>query len=224
MNECWRAGVDCDANNVDDRIVDQTSVAATSASPQNRNGDIANNNINLRATLLQDANFGGTCTGTGSNGTPLCAHWCRDASATALSSNICGNALIIEGILNTYDELHLRQFGTIQEIWVQLMYAYGTYTTVNSNAGGFESPFPNLFFNAPEVHSITASCSDNYGKEQFANWKPILLTSKINFIFLHFYVEWGPFMHLIFCKGPYFCTVFAPPKKKKRDTHGLQKK
>jgi len=164
MNECWRAGVDCDANNVDDRIVDQSSVAATSASPQNRNGDIANNNINLRATLLQDTNFGGTCTGTGSNGTPLCAHWCRDASATALSSNICGNALLIEGILNTYDELHLRQFGTIQEIWVQLMYAYGTYTTVNSNAGGFESPFPNLFFNAPEVHSITASCSDNYGK------------------------------------------------------------
>merc|ERR1712003_323306 len=78
--------------------------------------------------------------------------------------HLCGNKLSISGIINTYDELHLRQFGTIQEIWVQLMYAYGTYTTVNSVSGGFESPFPNLFFNAPEVHSITAQCSDGYGK------------------------------------------------------------
>lgn len=166
MNECWRQGVDCDVNNVDDSIVDQTSVEDISASPQNRNGDIADNNVNLRADLTKkEGENRGTCDGsnTGSNGTPLCAHWCR--KSTANTHSLCGNTLTINGILNTYDELHLRQFGTIQEIWVQLMYAYATYTTVNSVSGGFESPFPNLFFNAPEVHSITASCpSDDYGK------------------------------------------------------------
>merc|ERR1712062_628643 len=37
---------------------------------------------------------------------------------------ICGRVLPIDGLLQTYDELHNRQYGTIQEIWVQLQYAY----------------------------------------------------------------------------------------------------
>merc|ERR1719420_2660363 len=37
---------------------------------------------------------------------------------------ICGRVLRIDGLLQTYDELHNRQYGTIQEIWVQLQYAY----------------------------------------------------------------------------------------------------
>merc|ERR1712123_337584 len=46
-----------------------------------------------------------------------CASWCK-GNATG----VCGRVLTITGLLQTYDELHLRQYGTIQEVWVQLMY------------------------------------------------------------------------------------------------------
>jgi len=84
-------------------------------------------------------------------------------------------------MLQTYDELHLRQYGTIQEIWVQLMYAYshptvfvdetvtveGEDVVMKKVTQGFESPFPNVFFSAPQVMSVTGSCTsgtDYYGK------------------------------------------------------------
>merc|ERR1719220_3362564 len=77
---------------------------------------------------------------------------------------ICGRVLRIDGLLQTYDELHNRQYGTIQEIWVQLQYAYQesiddsdrktTQTTVNR----VQSPFPNVFFSAPEVVDVRGFC------------------------------------------------------------------
>jgi hypothetical protein len=172
MNECWREGVACTSHNVFDHIVDQTSVQSTSASPQNSNGDIASGNINLSATLSSDSdgagtNNRGTCYdsngnyGTPSITNPHCATWCSK------QAGLCGNDLQILNMINTYDELHLRQFGTIQEIWVQLMYAYNHYTKIdgsNAPTDGFESPFPNVFFSAPQVHSVSGACSDAYGK------------------------------------------------------------
>lgn len=86
-----------------------------------------------------------------------CASWCK-GNATG----VCGRVLTITGLLQTYDELHLRQYGTIQEVWVQLMYAYqegfdeGVVTDTSSK--GAESPFPNIFFSAPEVTGILAYC------------------------------------------------------------------
>jgi hypothetical protein len=91
---------------------------------------------------------------------------------------ICGRVLRIDGLLQTYDELHNRQYGTIQEIWVQLQYAYQesldnanrtTATTVcNKFTSGdttcrdgvrkVQSPFPNVFFSAPEVVDIRGFC------------------------------------------------------------------
>merc|ERR1719420_2701599 len=98
---------------------------------------------------------------------------------------ICGRVLRIDGLLQTYDELHNRQYGTIQEIWVQLQYAYQesldnsyrttTNATCNKTAAGsdntceetdagatgvrkVQSPFPNVFFSAPEVVDIRGFC------------------------------------------------------------------
>jgi len=80
-------------------------------------------------------------------------------------TRVCGRVLKIEGLLQTYDELHLRQYGTIQEVWVQLMYAYQEgfdegKITGNSSKGA-ESPFPNIFFSAPEVVTIKATCPNS---------------------------------------------------------------
>ena len=77
-----------------------------------------------------------------------CASFCANAAIT------CGKKLTISNVMKTYDEFHLRQYGTIQEIWAQLQYAY-THTVDRSNDSnaatkptGFESPFPNVFFSA----------------------------------------------------------------------------
>jgi len=86
-----------------------------------------------------------------------CASWCK-GNATG----VCGRVLTITGLLQTYDELHLRQYGTIQEVWVQLMYAYqegfDEGIVAQSSSKGAESPFPNIFFSAPEVTGILAYC------------------------------------------------------------------
>jgi hypothetical protein len=91
---------------------------------------------------------------------------------------ICGRILRIDGLLQTYDELHNRQYGTIQEIWIQLQYAYqesldnanrtNTMTTCNKYEASntscdqgirkVQSPFPNVFFSAPEVVDIRGFC------------------------------------------------------------------
>ena len=91
---------------------------------------------------------------------------------------ICGRILRIDGLLQTYDELHNRQYGTIQEIWVQLQYAYQesldnhnrttSEATCNRDDANdadcdakvrkVQSPFPNVFFSAPEVVDIRGFC------------------------------------------------------------------
>jgi len=77
---------------------------------------------------------------------------------------ICGRVLRIDGLLQTYDELHNRQYGTIQEIWVQLQYAYqetlddSDRKTTESSVNRVQSPFPNVFFSAPEVVDIRGFC------------------------------------------------------------------
>jgi len=103
-----------------------------------------------------------------SSGQPMkpCATWCH------LTGGLCGRVLTITGLLQTYDELHLRQYGSIQEIWVQLMYAYQesfdanfdeTVFTSTAGIAGVESPFPNVFFSAPEVVEVQGYCDvDNY--------------------------------------------------------------
>ena len=103
--------------------------------------------------------------GATENGKPFkpCASWCRPASYTG--PQICGRVLTITGLTETYDELHLRQFGTIQEVWVQLMYAYAESFNEgrligNAPTTGVESPFPNVFFSAPEVLGIEATCGN----------------------------------------------------------------
>jgi len=94
-----------------------------------------------------------------------CASWCHHGVSGV--PQVCGRVLTIDGLLQTYDELHLRQYGTIQEVWVQLMYAYqegfdqGKVTGNNGSTTGAESPFPNIFFSAPEVVSIKATCPDS---------------------------------------------------------------
>merc|ERR1719515_5717 len=91
---------------------------------------------------------------------------------------ICGRVLRIDGLLQTYDELHNRQYGTLQEIWVQLQYAYqesldnanrttstavcnkfdASDTTCTNGVRKVQSPFPNVFFSAPEVVDIRGFC------------------------------------------------------------------
>ena len=59
-----------------------------------------------------------------------------------------------------------RQYGTIQEIWVQLQYAYqetmdNSERILTSNIAKdryVQSPFPNVFFSAPEVVDIRGFC------------------------------------------------------------------
>jgi hypothetical protein len=188
-NDCWRfrnVGA-CTNDMVHQIIVDQSSVQVTSASPQNTHGDIAYGNHQFLATLshsdtrCQDGLMG---IGHGAHGSNACASWCANTgqvlnghnsntqititNAATNTNTFCGDLLTITGIHRTYDELHLRQFGTIQEIWVQLMYAYShatTYDGSNNAVEGFESPFPNVFFSAPQVLAVTGSCSDtSYGK------------------------------------------------------------
>ena len=77
---------------------------------------------------------------------------------------ICGRVLRIDGLLQTYDELHNRQYGTLQEIWVQLQYAYqetmddSDRISTRSAVNRVQSPFPNVFFSAPEVVDIRGFC------------------------------------------------------------------
>lgn len=77
---------------------------------------------------------------------------------------ICGRVLRIDGLLQTYDELHNRQYGTLQEIWVQLQYAYqesiddADRKTTQGSVNRVQSPFPNVFFSAPEVVDIRGFC------------------------------------------------------------------
>jgi hypothetical protein len=91
---------------------------------------------------------------------------------------ICGRVLRIDGLLQTYDELHNRQYGVLQEIWVQLQYAYQESldnsartldtsscnddtengTDCNTKIRKVQSPFPNVFFSAPEVVDIRGFC------------------------------------------------------------------
>ena len=77
---------------------------------------------------------------------------------------ICGRVLRIDGLLQTYDELHNRQYGTIQEIWVQLQYAYqeslddSDRKTAQTDVHRVQSPFPNVFFSAPEVVDVRGFC------------------------------------------------------------------
>lgn len=114
--------------------------------------------------------------GVSEDGKPVkpCASWCHPGAMRGTSngagddtSRVCGRVLKIDGLLQTYDELHLRQYGTIQEVWVQLMYAYqegfdqGKVTGSNGSSSGAESPFPNIFFSAPEVVSIKATCPNS---------------------------------------------------------------
>jgi hypothetical protein len=180
VNDCWRQrnNNNCQSDMVHQIIVDQSSVQMTSSSPQNRNGDIANGNYQLHAKLT---NSDGRCDtpgiANGGFGFQACASWCHHHGMTVgghmmwpitppstNTNNLCGNTLNIWGIHRTYDELHMRQFGTIQEIWVQLMYAYSVQTDY-SNVLGFESPFPNVFFSAPQVHWVEGFCDDSdYGK------------------------------------------------------------
>lgn len=96
-----------------------------------------------------------------------CASWCLDATGVSGGRNVCGRILSISGLLQTYDELHLRQYGTIQEVWVQLMYAYvesldeastASAAATGTSSLGVESPFPNVFFSAPEVIGLVAEC------------------------------------------------------------------
>jgi len=189
VNDCWRqrnSGA-CTKDMVHQIIVDQSAVQMVSDSPQNRAGDIAYGNFQLRAVLT---NSDGRCdtttrtnieSGTFATGNN-CASWCFDGTgiimngnspnlqtddfkltdSTGNSNNMCGDTLTIKGMHRTYDELHLRQFGTIQEIWVQLQYAYSHPTSYTTGATpvGFESPFPNVFFSAPQVLTVSGECDD----------------------------------------------------------------
>lgn len=88
------------------------------------------------------------------------------AANTSISryGGICGRVLRIDGLLQTYDELHNRQYGTIQEIWIQLQYAYqesldnSARVLDNTLVERVQSPFPNVFFSAPEVIDIRGFC------------------------------------------------------------------
>lgn len=96
-----------------------------------------------------------TCDGYGPDKTTnhKCAWFCKNTQLT------CGRVLVIDNIMSTYDEFHLRQYGTIQEIWAQLQYAYTeTIDQTDGAETGFESPFPNVFFSAAQVSSIVLSC------------------------------------------------------------------
>merc|ERR1739838_497470 len=111
-----------------------------------------------------------TAHGVSEDGKPVkpCASWCHPGAMRGTSnvagddtSRVCGRVLKIDGLLQTYDELHLRQYGTIQEIWIQLMYAFSHptgFSGAGAVTGGFESPFPNVFFSAPQVKGVMGSC------------------------------------------------------------------
>ena len=100
------------------------------------------------------------------SGAAVTKHSSVIAANTSLSKygGICGRVLRIDGLLQTYDELHNRQYGTIQEIWVQLQYAYqeslddSDRTTSATAINKVQSPFPNVFFSAPEVVDIRGFC------------------------------------------------------------------
>lgn len=187
VNDCWRFrnSGGCTSDMVHQIIVDQSSVQATSASPQNVAGDIGWGNHQMTATLTDSdgrcADNSNIMSGTYATGNN-CASWCSNSGQVVNghhsvtqqtitnhatnTNNMCGDTLTISGMLSTYDELHLRQYGTIQEIWVQLMYGFSHSTGYTSGAvnGGFESPFPNVFFSAPQVKGVMGSCSSAYGK------------------------------------------------------------
>lgn len=96
----------------------------------------------------------------------LVNHTSMVGASTSLSQygGICGRVLRIDGLLQTYDELHNRQYGTIQEIWVQLQYAYqesmdnSERSLAATPIRKVQSPFPNVFFSAPEVVDIRGFC------------------------------------------------------------------
>jgi len=181
VNDCWRQS-SCTSDMIHQIITDQSAVQTTSASPQNNAGDIAYGNYQLYAYLsASDTRCDAPGIAGGTRGNNNCASWCDTSGQTMNGQNsntqttlntsdhrLCGNVLTIKNMEKTYDELHLRQFGTIQEIWVQLMFAFShpTEFTSGSVSKGFESPFPNVFFSAPQVSSVVGTCTgtDAYSK------------------------------------------------------------
>lgn len=139
--------VDC-TGHVHDIIVDE-NIEITSATGGNQGSP----------TTRLSAAISGGCGATPAYGPSKtvnyqCAHFCKNGEIT------CGKILTISNIMSTYDEFHLRQYGTIQEIWAQLQYAYTQ--TVDESATvptGFESPMPNVFFSAAQVTSIVLACN-----------------------------------------------------------------
>lgn len=180
VNDCWRlrnAGDKCTKDKVHQIIVDQSSVQTTIANNLQNGNDIGDGNYQFKALLSGSTNCASGLITDSTPGAKQCASWC-DVSGNPIVvnghrtdkwsiSNLCGTTLDITGMLSTYDEIHLRQFGTIQEIWVQLQYAYSEATAYVTDklTTGMESPFPNIFFSAPDVVSVSGACTgDLYSK------------------------------------------------------------
>jgi len=148
------SGVDCTEHVhsiiVDENIEVESGSGGANGSPTAR----------LSGAIAVAAIAGGATDGCGGaygpDGTTnhQCASFCQATGVT------CGKVLTISNIMSTYDEFHLRQYGTIQEIWAQLQYAY-THTVDKTSTlkTGFESPFPNVFFSAAQIKDIDLSCS-----------------------------------------------------------------
>lgn len=180
VNDCWQNSnfASCSEDDVHQVIVDQSSVQMTS-SGQQVGGDIAYGNHQFMHLLTQSDT---RCAAPGIGGTTFattvansCASWCditgimvnghnaaTQDEIDGIANFFCGDTFTMWGILSTYDELHNRQFGTIQEIWVQFMYAYSHATSFDTGAAtsGFESPMNNVFFSAPNVLSVAGHCAD----------------------------------------------------------------
>ena len=131
MDSCHalRAGADSDTSadcskHVHSIIIDENHLVGTTGTGR------------LTASITDDC---GGVYGPSGTANHYCAKFCANSAIT------CGKKLTINNVMKTYDEFHLRQYGTIQEIWAQLQYAY-SHTVDKTTPTGFESPFPNVFF------------------------------------------------------------------------------
>jgi hypothetical protein len=129
--------VDC-TGHVHDIIVDE-NIEVTDVTGGNQGSPIAR----LRADVEGGCGAATPPYGPSKTVQFQCASFCQHTDIH------CGKTLKISNIMSTYDEFHLRQYGTIQEIWAQLQYAYTqTVDKDSAVATGFESPMPNVFFSA----------------------------------------------------------------------------
>lgn len=95
----------------------------------------------------------------------ICAKSGTYANSASGTKMACGSTYTVTGLMNSYDEYAQQEYGTHQEFWFTFQYYYDPNPDFKNLCDGHEDydcyQAPNHLFNAFEVTSVNAECSEN---------------------------------------------------------------